>query len=107
MELLDSDQGLAMRVHLNEGVLDRLAGRRQLSVGYRTMASKIRPDGVRAITKAALVEVSACNYAAVRQCFFEVRNADDVGSLAHESKNFGYEGAALGFTRALQNLIDA
>jgi hypothetical protein len=47
LELLDSDAGLAIRVHLSEGVLERLEGRRELSVGYRTMNSKIRADGVR------------------------------------------------------------
>jgi phage head maturation protease len=104
MELLDSDAGLAMRVHLNEGVFERLEGRRQLSVGYRTMASKIRSDGVKVIQRAALVEVSACNYAAVRQCFFDIRDADEVGTLAHDSKNFAYQGASLAFTRALRDL---
>jgi hypothetical protein len=104
MELLDSDQGLAIRVHLSEGVLERLEGRRELSVGYHTMNSNIRADGVRVIQKAALVEVSACDVAAVRQCFLDIRDADDVGPLAIDSKNWASEGASRGFLRALRKL---
>jgi hypothetical protein len=104
LELLDSDAGLAIRVHLSERVLERLEGRRELSVGYCTMNSKIRADGVKVIQKAALVEVSACDVAAVRQCFLEIRDADEVGPLATDSKNFAYDGAGRGFLRELRNL---
>jgi phage head maturation protease len=104
LELLDSDAGLAIRIHIKPGVLERLDGRRKFSVGYRTMASKIRSDGVRLIQRAALVEVSGCYSGAVRQTFAEVRDADKVGSLAHESKHFAYQGASLAFSRALRDL---
>jgi phage head maturation protease len=104
MELLDGDQGLAIRVHLKEGVLERLEGRRALSVGYRTLQATLRSDGVMQIKSAALVEISACDVPAVRQCFLEIKDADEVGALAEESKTFAYTGAALGFTRALAKL---
>jgi hypothetical protein len=105
MELVDSDQGLAIRVHLKDGVLDRLEGRRALSVGYRTLQATLRSDGVMQIKSAALVEISACDVPAVRQCFLDIRDADDVGTLAEESKHFAYDGAGRAFTRALRKLM--
>jgi phage head maturation protease len=46
LELHDSETGLAMRVHLKDGVLDRLEGRDQLSVGYHVLQASLRSDGV-------------------------------------------------------------
>jgi phage head maturation protease len=104
LELHDSDAGLAMRVHLKEGTLEKLDGRRELSVGYRIFDSKLRYDGVRVIRNAALIEISACYEGAVRQTFTEICDADSVGTLAEDSKNFGYEGASHGFLRALREM---
>jgi hypothetical protein len=104
LELHDCEAGLAVRVHLKEGMLDRLEGREQLSVGYHVLESCIRTDGVRLIKHAVLIEVSAVHVGAVRQTFLEIRDADDVGPLETDSKNFAGEGAAKGFLRALRNL---
>jgi phage head maturation protease len=104
LELLDNDLGLAIRLHLKDGDLERLDGRRELSVGYKVLNAQVRADGVRLITWAALIEVSACHVGAVRQTFSEIRDADDVGSLANDSKNFAYDGAGIGFLRALRQL---
>jgi hypothetical protein len=84
--------------------LAKLDGSRELSVGYKVLQSHVRADGVRMIQRAALIEVSAVHFGAVRQTFGEVRDADSVGTLANDSKNFANDGAALGFTRALQAL---
>jgi hypothetical protein len=105
LELFDSDIALAIRVNLGDGVLETLDGRRELSVGYKVLNAEVRSDGVRLIRRAALLEVSACHYGAVRQTFCEIRDADDIGSLAHDSKNFAYDGAALAVSRALKNLL--
>jgi phage head maturation protease len=102
--LHDCEAGLAFRLHLKEGDLERLDGRRELSVGYRIFDSHLRYDGVRVIRNAALIEISACYEGAVRQTFSEILDADDVGTLANDSKNFGYEGASHGLLRALRRL---
>jgi phage head maturation protease len=104
LELHDCDAGLAFRLHLKEGDLERLEGREELSVGYRVLNAAVRSDGVRLIKCAIIIEISACYLGAVRQTFAEVRDAKSVGTLADDSKNFGYTGAALGVTRALRQM---
>ncbi|SHG69644.1 hypothetical protein [Bradyrhizobium erythrophlei] len=104
LEVHDCEAGLAMRVHLKDGVLDRLEGRDQLSVGYHLLQASLRSDGVLLIKSAVLLEISACYVGAVRQVWSEIRNADDVGSLADDAKTFASEGASRGFLRELRKL---
>jgi hypothetical protein len=107
IEVCDSDAALGIRIHLKDGVLDRLEGRDQFSVGYHVEHATVRSDGVRLIKSAVLLEVSAVHVGAVRQTWFEIRDADDVGPLATESKNWASEGASRGFLRALRGLENA
>jgi hypothetical protein len=104
LEIHDCDAGLAIRVRLKDGALDKLEERRQLSVGYHLIDAALRSDGVLLIKAAVLLEISACNVGAVRQTFLELCDADDVGSLAHDAKNFASEGASRGFLRELRKL---
>jgi hypothetical protein len=106
-EVHDCEAGLAMRVYLKDSTLEKLDGREQLSVGYHVENAAVRSDGVRLIKSAVLIEISACYVGAVTQTWCEIRDSDSVGTLANEAKNFASEGAALGFTRALQRLMDA
>ena len=105
LELHDSEQGLAVRLHLKTGDLERLEGRTELSMGYHVTDAAIRSDGVRVINKAIAIEVSAVYVGAVRQTFLQIRNQDDVGPLAQDSKNWASEGACRGFLRALKTLM--
>jgi phage head maturation protease len=104
LELHDCDAGLAVRLHLKNGDLERLEGRDQLSMGYHVTDSTVRSDGVRVIQKAIAIEVSACHAGAVRQTFLDIRDADDVGPLETDSKNWAYDGTGRAFTRALAKL---
>jgi phage head maturation protease len=104
LEVHDCEQGLAIRINVKDGMLDKLEGRDQFSVGYHVLESSIRSDAVRVIKKAVLIESSLVYVGAVRQTFCEIREADDVGTLAHDSKNWASEGAARGFLRELRKL---
>jgi phage head maturation protease len=104
LELVDTDLGIAFRLHLKDGDLEKLDGRDELSVGYIVRDAELRKDGVRLIKSAALIEVSACYVGAVRQTFAEIRSADAVGKLADEATHLVCEGAGRGFLRALRNL---
>ncbi len=104
LELHDSDEGLACRLHLKDGHIEKLEGRASLSVGYAILDSKVRADGVLVIKSATLLEISACDVGAVRQAWSEIRDLDSVKPLAEESKDFAYTGASLAVTRALRNL---
>jgi|SRR5450631_2311712 hypothetical protein len=104
LELHDSDAGLAVRLHLKDGDLERLEGRDQLSMGYHVTDATVRSDGIRVINKAIAIESSAVHVGAVRQTFLVIRNADSVGPLEIDSANWASEGAARGFLRALRGL---
>ena len=99
----DSLFGLAVRACLTDETLAKIDDRRELSVGYVVLKSSY-VGGIRVIEKAALFEVSCCNTGAVQQTWLEIRDANDVGPLETDCKHWGYEGAALGFTRALGRL---
>jgi hypothetical protein len=90
--------------HVKDGMLDRLEGRDQFSVGYHVLESSVRSDGVRVIKKAVLIESSLVHVGAVRQTFMQIRDSDDIGPLKTDSKNWAYTGASLAFTRALRKL---
>jgi phage head maturation protease len=107
IEVHDSEQGLAIRINVKDGMLDKLEGRDQFSVGYHVLESSIRSDGVRLIKKAVLIEVSSVDFGAVVQTYSQIRDSDDIGPLETDSKNWAYTGASLAFTRALRKLMDA
>jgi phage head maturation protease len=107
LELFDTDVGLAFRLKLAPGDLERLDGRDQMSPCYQEHQVELRKVGgetIRVITSASLVEVSACHRGAMRTTFAEVRDANAVGTLANDAKNFASDGAAIGFLRALRKL---
>ena len=104
LEVHDCEAGLAIRAYPKGDALDRLEARTELSVGYHVIDSSVRSDGVRLIKKAVLIECSAVHVGAVRQTFLEIVDADDVGSLPTDSKNWASEGASRGFLRALRKL---
>jgi HK97 family phage prohead protease len=110
LELVDNDVGLAFRLKLADGHLERLDGRDAMSCSYiehDVETRNIDGDTVRVIKSASLFEVSACYVGSVRNTFAAVRNADAVGSLRDEVKNnFAMESTATIFMRALRNIAD-
>jgi phage head maturation protease len=104
LELLDTDIGLAFRLKLAPGDLERLDGRDEVSVSYLERNVELR-NGVRIIKSATLFEVSACFVGAMRQTHAAVRDASSVGALHDDVKSsFASEAAATKFIRALKNL---
>jgi phage head maturation protease len=104
LELVDTDSGIAFRVHLKDGDLEKLDGRKELSVGYHIVGSHLRKDGVLVIDSAILIEVSICHSGAIRQTFSEIRDSVSVGKLVDDARRFATDGAAIGFLRALRGL---
>jgi prohead serine protease len=108
LEIVDSDVGLAFRLKLADGHLERLDGRDEMSVSYvehEVESRKIGSDTVRVIKSASVVEISACYVGAVRNTFAVVRNADAVGELKDDVKTrFACESASMNFIRALRKL---
>jgi hypothetical protein len=104
LELVDSDVALAFRLKLSEDALERINGRDEVSPSYIESDVEVRSDGVRIIKKAILVECSSVYVGAMRNTFAVVREADKVGPLSHDSKNFAYEGAAHKFVQALRRM---
>jgi phage head maturation protease len=104
LELFDTDVGLAFRLKLKPGDLERLDGRDSMSVGYRELDVEVRKDGARVIKAAIAVEVSACYVGAIRKTFAEVRDANEVDMLSEDVKHFASDGAAFSFLRALRKL---
>src|SRR3984957_4256362 len=106
LELIDTDKGLAFRLTIVPGDLDRLAGRDEMSPNYFVHKDKTRKDGVRVIKSASLLEISACltGTAAIRQTHVVIRDADAVGAFSEDVKNFAVDSAATGFIRALRRL---
>jgi phage head maturation protease len=106
LELIDSDIGLAFRLKLSPGDLERLDGRDEVSPSYIENDVEIR-NGVRIIKSATLFDISAVHVASMRTTHAVVRDANKVRPLADEVKNgFAYESAATAFTRALRRLTD-
>jgi HK97 family phage prohead protease len=104
LELIDTDKGLAFRLKLAPGDLERIDGRSEMSPCYYVHNAETRKDGVRVIKSASLLEVSACHVAAIRQTHAVIRDADAVGAFSEDVKNFAVDSAATGFMRALQRL---
>jgi phage head maturation protease len=105
LELTDTGVGLAFRLKLAPGDLERLDGRSGMSPKYIVHDAEIRKDGTRVIKAASLFEISACHIGAIRQTHAVVRDADTVGSLADDAKSgFASDAAATAFLRALKKL---
>jgi Caudovirus prohead serine protease len=101
LELVDTDVGLAFRLKLEPGHLERLDGRDEVSVAYIEHDVIVRA-GVRVIRKASIFEVSAVHVGAMRTTHAVVRDANKVGTLADDAKHgFASESAATAFMRAL------
>src|ERR1700722_20563618 len=86
LELHDDDVALSFRLKLQPGHLERLAGRDEASVAYVAHDVEFR-KGVRHIKRATILEISAVHIGAIRQTHCIVRDADKVGTLAHDTKS--------------------
>lgn len=104
LEMFDTDIGLAFRLKLAPGDLERLDGRDSMSVGYREIDVEVRTDNVRVIKSAIAVEISACFVGSIRNTFAEIKDANEVGTLSEDVKHFASDGAAFNFLRALRKL---
>jgi hypothetical protein len=105
LELIDSDIGLAYRLKLAPGDLERLDGRSEISPSYVVHNAEIRKDGTRVIKSASMFEISACHQGAIRKTYAVVRDADKVGALKDDVKcGFAVDSAATAFMRALRKL---
>jgi phage head maturation protease len=109
LELIDTDIGLAFKLKLAPGDLERLGGRDELSVMYQERDVEIREiagETVRVIKSAFLVEISAVFVGAIRKSFSVVRDANAVGLLKDDVNGFASEGAAVGVRRAFRDLMN-
>ena len=104
LELVDTDIGLAFRLALKPGHLERLDGRDQVSVAYIEHDVSVR-DGVRYIKAASIVEISAVFVGAMTTTHAVVVGANKVRSLAEDAKHFDYDSAGMAVSRALKRLI--
>jgi phage head maturation protease len=103
LHLHDTEIGLAFRLALKPGHLELLAGRDQVSVACIPYEIEFR-DGIRIIKEASIFEISSVFVGAMTTTHAVVVDADKVGPLAQDSKNFSYHGAAQKFTNALKRL---
>jgi HK97 family phage prohead protease len=108
LELVESDIGLAFKIRLQPGDIERLNGREQLSVGYtetEVETRSIEGDDVRLIKSVLLAEISACHSGAVKQTHGVVRDADSTGRLQDDAKHtFPSDSAWAALQRALRKL---
>ena len=104
LELVDTDIGLAFRLKLEAGHLERLDGRDEVSVAYIEHDVEIR-NGIRIIKAASIVELSSVFVGAMRTTHAVIVDANKVRSLKEDAKHgFAYESAATAFVRALLKL---
>jgi hypothetical protein len=104
LELLDSSEGLAFRAKLNSGDLDWIEGRSEVSVSYHPEVTESR-NGLHVIKKAALLELSLCHIATLRETHAIVCNAATVCTLAEDAASrFACDAAATKFMDALKRL---
>jgi hypothetical protein len=108
LELTDNPIGLAFRLKLEPGHLDRIAGRNEMSPMYLERDVEIRQiagQTVRVIKSASLVEISACYTGSVGKTFAVVRDAAKVGRLKDDAaRSFPSDAAAAVFQRAMRGL---
>jgi hypothetical protein len=104
LELVNSDIALSFRLKLLGDALQRIDGRDEVSPSYLETDVEVRSDGLRVIKSAILVECSSVYVGAMRNTFAIVRNADEVGPLNRDAKNFCYEGTAFKFMNLLRRL---
>ena len=111
LELIDGDVGLAFRLKLAPGDLDRLGGRNEMSVRYQERDVENRTiggDTVRVIKSASLFEISAVYVGAVRKTFAIVRDASAVGLFKDDVKaGFPSAAAFAVLQRAIHGLANA
>jgi hypothetical protein len=102
---------LAFKIKLRHGDVDRLNGRKMLSVGYteRDVETRnIEGEDVRLIKSVTLGEISACYNGAVKQTHGIIRNAHATGRLQDDVKRgFANDSASVALQRALQKLQNA
>jgi HK97 family phage prohead protease len=104
LELADTDVGLAFRLKLEDGHLEKLEGRDQVSCAYIVHEQEFR-GGVRHIKRAAIFEISSVYIGAMTTTHAVVVDANKIGKLADDAKRgFASESAATAFIRALKRL---
>jgi hypothetical protein len=104
LELCDTDIGLAFRLAIQPGHMERLAGRDQVSVAYVPHSVESR-DGVRTILKASIFEISAVYVGAMTTTHAVIVEKKHARSLQEDAKHgFACESAAVAFVRALKKL---
>ena len=104
LEILDTDVGLAFRAKLNPGDLEWIDGRQEVSVSYVSRDTEVR-NGVHVIKSAAILELSLCHVATLRETHAIVCDADTVGTLAEDSASrFANDGAFTKVMAALRKL---
>jgi hypothetical protein len=104
LELLDTDVGLAYRAKLKPGDLEWIDGRSEVSVSYVARHTEFR-NNVHVIKSAALLELSLCHVATLRETHAIVCDANSVGPLAEDARTrFPTDAAATKFIAALRRL---
>jgi phage head maturation protease len=110
LEVIDTPIGLAFRLKLAPGHLDRIGGRNEMSVMYqeRDVATRqIGSENVRVIKSASLIEISACHGGAVKNTFAVVRDEANVGLLRDDATlSFPSDSAFAAMQRAMRKLQD-
>ena len=102
LELLDTSEGLAFRAKLKPGDEEWIDGRSEVSVSYAPTHTETR-NGVHTIVSAALVEISLCRLATLRETHAIVCPAASCGTLAEDAANkFASDSAATKFMDALK-----
>jgi hypothetical protein len=104
LELLETPKGLAFRAKLKPGDVEWIDGRTEVSVSYLSSDTATR-DNVHVIKKAALLELSLCKVATIRQTHCTIRDANTVGTLAEDVReNFASDAAYTKLMDALRRL---
>jgi hypothetical protein len=104
LEIYDSDIGLAFRAKLKPGDVEWIDGRQEVSVSYVSRNTEVR-NGVHVIKSAALLELSLCHVATLRDTHAIVCDAKNVRSLAEDSASrFANDGAFTKVIAALKRL---
>jgi phage head maturation protease len=105
LELADTRVGLAFRLKLAPGSVERIDGRDEVSPSYVERLVEVRSDGVRVIKSAILVEISSVFVGAMRTTHAVVCDASKIGTLLDDAKsNFENDGAAHKFMNALKRI---
>jgi hypothetical protein len=108
LEIVDTPVGLACRLRLKPGDLERIEGRDQFSVMYQEREFELQTIGiqsVRVIKSAILIEISAVHIGAVGKTFAVVRDAAKVGLLKDDAtRQFPSDSAFAHLQRALARL---